>query len=157
VAIAGVDPSLPLFEQFSYDDLWRRSTSTNRFAMLLFTAFAALALTLAAIGIYGVLAYLVSHRTQEIAVRMALGATRRQVFTLILRQGGTLAAGGILLGTAIAVVSSRALQQLLYGIEPTDPITYAIAAFALASVAIAACYIPARRAASVEPYSALRG
>jgi putative ABC transport system permease protein len=156
-AIEGVDPSLPLFEQFSYDDLWRRSTSTNRFAMLLFTAFAALALTLAAIGIYGVLAYLVSHRTQEIAVRMALGATRRQVFTLILRQGGTLAAGGILLGTAIAVVSSRALQQLLYGIEPTDPITYAIAALALAAVAIAACYIPARRAASVEPYNALRG
>jgi len=156
-AIAGVDPSLPLFEQFSYDDLWRRSTSTNRFAMLLFTAFAALALTLAAIGIYGVLAYLVSHRTQEIAVRMALGATRRQVFTLILRQGGTLAAGGILLGTAIAVVSSRALQQLLYGIEPTDPITYAVAGFALAAVAIAACYVPARRAASVEPYNALRG
>ena len=156
-AIAGVDPSLPLFEQFSYDDLWRRSTSTNRFAMLLFTAFAALALTLAAIGIYGVLAYLVSHRTQEIAVRMALGATRCQVFTLILRQGGTLAAGGILLGTAIAVVSSRALQQLLYGIEPTDPITYAVAGLALAAVAIAACYVPARRAASVEPYNALRG
>jgi len=90
-------------------------------------------------------------------VRMALGATRRQVFTLILRQGGTLAAGGILLGTAIAVVSSRALQQLLYGIEPTDPITYAVAGFALAAVAIAACYVPARRAASVEPYNALRG
>ena len=156
-AIAAVDPSLPLFEQFSYDDLWRRSTSTNRFAMQLFSAFAALALTLAAIGIYGVLAYLVSHRTQEIAVRMALGATRRQVFALILRQGGALAAGGIFIGIAIAVVASRALQQLLYGIEPTDPITYAIAGFALAAVALAACYVPARRAASVEPYSALRG
>jgi len=156
-ASAAVDPSLPLFEQFSYDDLWRRSTSTNRFAMQLFSAFAALALTLAGIGIYGVLAYLVSHRTQEIAVRMALGATRRQVFALILRQGGTLAACGILLGTAIAVVASRALQQLLYGIEPSDPITYAIAGFALAAVAIAACYVPARRAASVEPYNALRG
>jgi ABC-type lipoprotein release transport system permease subunit len=75
----------------------------------------------------------------------------------LMRQGGTLAAGRILLGIAIAVVASRALQQLLYGIEPTDPITYAIACFALAAVAIAACYVPARRAASVEPYNALRG
>jgi predicted permease len=155
-AVAAADPALPVYDLRTYDDLRRRATAESRFTTLLFSAFALVALALAAVGIYGVLAYLVTQRTPEIAVRLALGARRRDVLALVLGEGGRLALTGIALGLALAVAGSRALESLLYGITPTDPLTYTLVAAGLGLVALAACWIPARRASAVEPNAVLR-
>jgi putative ABC transport system permease protein len=118
--------------------------------------FAGLALVLAAVGIYGVMAYLVTQRTHEIGVRMALGAQRENILSLVLGHGSRLAALGIAIGIAAALGLSRLMSSLLFGVSATDPLTYAGVAVLLAVVALAACYIPARRAVRVDPMIALR-
>ena len=124
--------------------------------MLLLGIFAAVALLLASVGIYGVMSYSVEQRTREIGIRMALGAERSSVLRLIVGQGARLAAGGIVVGIAGAFALSRVMAGLLYGVSATDPLTYLALAAILAAVAVAACAVPARRAVLVDPAVALR-
>jgi len=122
----------------------------------LLTIFAGVALVLASVGIYGVISYSASRRTHEIGVRMSLGATRGQVLLLVVRQGMGLALAGSLAGCAGALVLSRSMSKLLYGVKPTDPETFAVVATVLGLVAVLACYLPARRAMRIDPVAALR-
>jgi len=122
----------------------------------LFVLFAALALIIAAVGIYGTLSYTVVQRTRELGIRMALGAQRAQIFSMVIRQGMRSAAVGMLAGGLAALVGTRALTSLLFGVKPTDPPTFAVALLLLTAVALAACYFPARRAMSMNPMSVLR-
>jgi ABC-type antimicrobial peptide transport system permease subunit len=124
--------------------------------MLVLGVFAALALVLASVGIYGVIAYSVTQRTQEFGIRIALGASRRDVLGLVLGQGTRLTVLGIGLGIIAALIVTRLMATLLYGISATDPLTFTAVALLLALVALAACYIPARRATRVDPIVALR-
>jgi predicted permease len=132
------------------------SVAQRRFAMILLGAFAVMALVLASIGIYGVIAYVVGQRTQEIGIRIALGAQRRDVLGLILWQGTRLALLGVAIGIAGAFALTRLMTDLLYGVAATDPATFAGLAMLLIVVAMAACYLPARRAMRVDPIAALR-
>jgi ABC-type antimicrobial peptide transport system permease subunit len=132
------------------------SLATRRYSMMLLTGFAALALLLAAIGIYGVMSYVVGQRTQEIGIRMALGAQRSHVLRLILSRGIKMALLGACIGLVSALALSRLIRQLLYGISPADPLTFAAVALLLLCIALLACYLPARRAAGVDPTLALR-
>jgi ABC-type antimicrobial peptide transport system permease subunit len=130
--------------------------AVHRFVLALLGGFAVLALVLAAIGLYGVIAYGVSQRTRELGVRIALGASAGDVVTMVLREALSLAVVGIVVGAAAAVAATRALRGLLYGVQPGDPATLGATAVLLAGVAIAAAYLPARRAASTDPVEALR-
>jgi ABC-type antimicrobial peptide transport system permease subunit len=132
------------------------SMAARRFAMILLGAFAALALGLASVGIYGVIAYVVGERTQEIGIRMALGARQKDVLRLVLWQGTRLALLGVAIGLAAALTLTRLITRLLYGISATDPATFAGLATVLIAVAVAACWIPARKAMRVDPVVALR-
>ena len=118
--------------------------------------FAALALLLAAIGLYGLMAYSVTQRRNEIGIRMALGATREDVLRLILRQGSRLALAGIAIGVIASVAATRVLASMLFAVTPKDPETFLGVALLLVAVALGACYVPARRAAKVDPMVALR-
>ena len=137
------------------EEVLAESISLRRISMFLLAGFAALALLLAAIGIYGVLAQTVVQRTHEIGIRMALGAQMRDVLNLILRHGMTLAALGILVGIAGALGVTRLIGNLLFGVAPTDPSTFVAIAVLLGAVAFLACYLPARRAAKLDPVIAL--
>jgi putative ABC transport system permease protein len=150
------DPNLPVTHVTTLDGLLSDSISPRRFSAVLLAIFAGLALTLAAIGIYGVMSYVVSLRTNEIGVRMALGAQPREIRSLVLSRGARLVTTGIVLGLAGALALSRVLSSLLYGVQATDPVTFAGVAALLAAVALLACYLPARRAARVDPIIALR-
>jgi ABC-type antimicrobial peptide transport system permease subunit len=124
--------------------------------MLLLGLFAALALALATIGIYGVMAYLVNQGTREIGIRMALGATERNILNLIVRKGMALALGGVFIGLAAAFALTRLMRTLLFGVNSSDPATFLAIALLLAAVALLASYIPARRAARIDPMISLR-
>jgi putative ABC transport system permease protein len=132
------------------------SISTRRLTLVLLGIFSALALILAAIGIYGVMAYTVALRTQEIGIRMALGAQQKDVLRLVLGQGARIAFFGVAIGLAAAAALGRLLSTLLFSVSASDPITFAAVAVLLISVALLACYIPARRAMRVDPLIALR-
>jgi len=127
-----------------------------RFYMRLYGLFAGLAVILAAVGIYGVISYSVGRRTHEFGIRMALGAQRGEVLKMVLREGFVLAGVGLVIGVAAALGLTRLIANRLYGIEANDPLTYAAVALTLTLVAMAACAVPARRAAKVDPMVALR-
>ncbi len=150
------DPDIPVYEVHTMDSLVRESAAADRFQMVLFGIFAGVGLLLAAIGIYGVISYSVTQRTREIGIRMALGAERAEVLRLIVSDGMRLALAGAALGIAGALAVSRFLGGLLYGVKPTDPVTFAVVFVALTAVAFLACFVPARRATKVDPMVALR-
>jgi predicted permease len=154
--IRDIDPDLPLYNVRTMEQRVDESLARRRFSMLLLTLFACLALGLAAIGIYGVIAFLVSQSTREVGIRMALGATPREILMLIVRQGLVVAVLGVAAGLAGAFVLTRFMNTLLFGVHPTDPLTFVAIAAALAMVAVLASYVPARRAARVDPMVSLR-
>jgi putative ABC transport system permease protein len=124
--------------------------------MILLAAFSGMAVALACLGIYGVISYAVSQRTHEIGIRMALGARPGQVVRMVVAQGAVRAGGGLLIGVGGAMAATRVLSKLLFGVQATDPLTFAGAALLLGGVGLAACYFPARRAAKIDPMVALR-
>jgi len=151
-----IDNQIPVSEIRSMDDWMSVSLARQRFNMLLLGLFAGLAMLLAAVGIYGTMAYRVSQRINEIGIHIALGAQRRDVLRLILGDGAKLALVGITVGLVGAAAITRVMASLLFEVEPTDPATFIITTLLLATVALAACYIPARRATRVDPIIALR-
>src|SRR5205085_1921339 len=151
-----IDKDLPLHDVHPLTDVVRDNVAQQRFTMVLLIAFAGLALALSAIGLYGVLAFTVAQRTQEIGIRMALGAQAGDVLRMILGQGVLAIAIGIAIGTAGSLLLMRAMASLLFGVHASDPQTFVLVAAALAGVALLASYIPARRAAKVDPMVALR-
>jgi putative ABC transport system permease protein len=154
--VAGLDPLLPLARVRTMDELLGQSVAEPRFRTTLLGIFAATALLLAAVGIYGVLSYTVGQRTQEIGIRMALGARRRDVLALVLGQGMALAGIGVAIGLAAALALSRVLAGLLFGVSPADPATFGAVSLVMVAAALLACYVPARRATRVDPMVALR-
>ena len=138
------------------DQLVQDSVGSRRVTLILLGLFSALALVLAGIGIYGVISYSVAQRTQEIGIRMALGASREDVMKMILLQGARIASTGLIIGMLAAFVLTRYLEKLLFSVSPGDPATFAMVALVLAVVALLACYIPARRTLRVDPMTALR-
>ncbi|HEV2490071.1 MAG TPA: ABC transporter permease [Candidatus Acidoferrales bacterium] len=155
-AVASLDSSVPLARVQTMDQLLSASVSGPRFGTILLGAFAALALLLGAIGIYGVMSYAVAQRNHEIGVRLALGAQRSDVIRLVLGSGAKLALMGILVGVGASLAFTRFLAGLLYGISPADPLTFSGVAVLLIATALLACYVPARRAMRVDPMVALR-
>jgi len=151
-----VDPTQPLFNVTMLDAALADTIAPRRFNLMLLGSFAATALLLAVVGIYGVIAYAVAQRAHEIGVRMALGAERHDVVRMVVRQGMAVAGTGIAVGLAAALAVSRVMTRLLYEISPTDPATFAAVAASLAATALAACAVPAIRAALVDPMVALR-
>ena len=155
-AVAGIDRNVPVQGITSLEEIVGQSIEQPRFFASLSAAFAVLALVLAAVGIYGVMAYIVAQRTTEIGVRMALGASQGEVFNLVVGDGLKVTAIGVAIGIAGSILVARSLTTLLFGVSPWDPGTIALTAFVLLAVAAAACFIPARRATRVDPMVALR-
>jgi putative ABC transport system permease protein len=151
-----LDPAVPVHDVTTFESLLAESLGPRRFNLYLLATFAAIALAMAAIGLFGVMAYLVSQRTREIGVRLALGASRYEIFRLIIGRGVTLAALGAVIGLAGAIGLTRWLESLLFSVSRTDPGTFAAVPVLLVLVAILACYVPARRAMRVDPMIALR-
>jgi putative ABC transport system permease protein len=154
--VASEDADLPMADVKTMEQLVEESKAGDRFNTALFAAFAVIALILAALGIYGVMAFVVAQRTHEIGLRMALGAGRRHVLGQVLREGMVTALVGTLIGTGGAYLVGRAMQGMWYGVGAFDPLAFSIVALTLMSAALAACFVPARRAASVDPMVALR-
>ena len=154
--VRSMDPSIPLSEVRTLDEVLSSSVAQPRFAMVLLGAFATVALVLALVGIYGVLAYAVSQRTREIGIRMVLGAEGGQVVGMVVREGMIMALTGVVVGTAAAWFLSGLMAGLLYGVAPRDPATFTVVPALFAAVALVACFVPAARAARVRPASALR-
>jgi len=155
-AVYAVDPELPVAKFAPLATLVDNSMTADRFSMLLVGAFGVLALVLASIGMYGVISYSVLQRTPEIGIRIALGAQRAEIFAMVLKQAALLAAAGIVVGLAAAFATTRLMMRFLYGVRPTDPITFAGVALLLLAAGLLACYLPARKAMSVDPLTALR-
>jgi putative ABC transport system permease protein len=155
-AVHQVDREIPLRDILTMDELVTNSISQQRFNMLLLGAFAALALLLAAIGIYSVLSYSVKRRVQEIGIRLALGARIGDVLRMVIVEGMKPTLWGVVLGTVGALAMGHVLASLIYGVKPTDPLTFLVVAVVLAAIALFATIIPAYRAAKVDPLVALR-
>ena len=155
-AVAAIDPEQPLADVRTMGEWMGRSLASRRSPMVLLTLFGAVALVLSAIGIYGVLAFGVAQRSRELGIRQALGADRRAILSLVLKQGMRTAGLGVAIGLAGAVALTRYLQTLLFGVGAHDASVYAAVTALLFAVAMAACYVPARRATSVNPTDALR-
>jgi putative ABC transport system permease protein len=155
-ALRAVDPDLPLSNLRTMEDVARRSTALRQSTMILLSVFGALALILAAAGIYGVMAHLVALRTAEIGVRMTLGAKPADVLRMLLREGAVQALGGLAIGLTAGVLVVRSMQSLLFEVGPADPLTLVGVAALLTSTSLLACYVPARRAMKVDPVEALR-
>jgi putative ABC transport system permease protein len=149
-------PDLPVFDVAPLEERMERQTLSQRSLVLIMALFACFALTLAAVGVYGVISYSVANRTQEIGVRMALGAQLRDVLRLVVGQGGRLALMGVALGLLLALVVTPVLTSWLYGVSPLDKVILCGMSVLLLGVAMVASYIPARRAAKVAPFQALR-
>jgi predicted permease len=154
--IRELDPGLPIYNVRTMDDRVQESLARRRFSMVMLGLFAALALSLATIGIYGVMAYMVNQGTREIGIRLALGATQRNILHLIVRQGLVLALTGVAIGLAGAFALTRLIRSLLFGVRSTDPLTFIVIAALLTLIALLASYIPARRAARIDPMVSLR-
>ncbi len=154
--MASVAPNMPLYNIETMEQYLASSSAQARFNTVLLGIFAGLALLLAAVGLYGVVSYSVSQRTQEIGIRMALGAEKRDVLRMVVGQGLKLALIGVAMGIFGALALTRLLTSMLYGVKPTDPLTFIAVSLVLIAVALLACYIPARRAAKVDPMVALR-
>jgi ABC-type antimicrobial peptide transport system permease subunit len=155
-AVQSVDPAQPVFDVATMEERLAESLAAQRANMTLMGVFAALALILATVGIFGVIAYFVNSRVQEIAIRMALGASGRAVVHMVLRHGMTLAAAGIAAGVAGALILTRTLGSLIEGVGTNDALSFLGASLLFGFVAAMACSIPARRAARVDPMAALR-
>src|SRR5438477_2931537 len=153
-----LDPDLPLLQMTPYTDLMEKSPSLCivKLGAILFGAFGSIALLLAVVGVYGVKAYAVACRTREIGIRMALGAHRKDVFALIMRQGAMQTALAVFVGVLLSLAAGRVLAQILYGVSPTDPFALIASSLMLAAAALLACFLPARRATYVNPITALR-
>jgi ABC-type antimicrobial peptide transport system permease subunit len=155
-AIQSVDPELPVFSVTSLDKVVDASLASRRFSANLVGGFAGLAVLLASIGIYGLLAYIVGQRSREIGIRMALGARRKDILSMFLRKGVALAGVGIVAGLVFAASTTFMMASLLYGVRPHDPAVFLIVPLLLFAVAVLASYIPAKRATKVDPMFALR-
>jgi putative ABC transport system permease protein len=155
-ALAEIDPNQPVTNILTMEDVLSMSLGDYRFYMELLGIFAGVAVLLAAVGIYGVMSYSVSERTHEIGIRMALGACQSDVLGLVAKLGLKLTSIGVVIGIALAFGVTRLISTFLFGVKPTDPLTYAAVALSLATIALLACYIPARRAIKVDPLVALR-
>jgi ABC-type antimicrobial peptide transport system permease subunit len=151
-----VDSSAVLYEVRPMQDIVVRSVATQRLAMILLSVFSVLALALSSIGIYGVISYVTGQRTQEIGVRIALGASGKDVLKMILGEGMRITLVGVGVGIAAALGLTRLITKMIYGVGAMDPVTFAGVAILLTGVALLACYIPARRAMRVDPIVALR-
>ena len=150
-ALRNLEPAIVIHGSRTMSDYASASMAINRLAMRLLAGFAIVALALAAIGIYGVMAYSVRRRTREIGTRVALGADRGDIIRLVLREGGAITAAGVIVGLVIGLIAARSLSAILYGVPPADPISLLAAAAALALTGLAACYVPALRASRVDP------
>ncbi len=154
--LSAIDPRLPGYKAQPLSEMLSASLAQRRFALKLLHGFAALALLLAGLGLYGVLAYAVTQRTREIGVRMALGARPAQALALVARESAAVVGTGLLLGSAGALASARLFAGLLFGVGPTDPPALLAAVLVLGAISVAATLVPARRAALVDPAVALR-
>ena len=155
-AVNSVDPDLPLAGVKTVDEIVSETLSIDRFSVVLFASFGALGLGLAAVGIYGVMAFAVAQRTHEFGVRMALGAQRSRVISQVLKEGTLLAIGGTLIGLGGAYLVGRAMQSTLYGVDALDVRAFSGVSLLLLAAALLACWFPAWRASRVEPLEALR-
>jgi putative ABC transport system permease protein len=155
-ALRALDPNVPASAVQTMASAVATATARERFYLTLLTVFAGVALVLAAVGIYGVMSYAVARRTQELGLRIALGARPQQLVAGVVREGMLVAGAGALVGVAGALGISKVMATLLYGVKPTDPVTFVAVAGTLGIVALVACYIPARRATKVDPLAALR-
>jgi predicted permease len=154
--VQSIDPNIPVFSVRTMDQIISRSMAERRFALQLLGIFAGVALLLAAIGIYGVMAYSFSQRTHEIGIRIALGAQRMDIFRMAVGEGMQLVAIGLAIGLMGAAALTRSVRTMLFDVSPADPITFGAISATLAAVAFLACYVPARRATRVDPLVALR-
>src|SRR5439155_13992477 len=155
-AVAAVDPNLAVAQVRTLQEILDRAAAQMAFTMILLAIAAAVALLLGVVGIYGVMSYIVSQRTNEIGVRLALGAEPARVMGMVVRQGGLVTLGGIGVGLAASVAGSRLIASLLYDVSPRDPGVFIATTLSLLAIALVACWIPARRAALVDPLQALR-
>ena len=151
-----MDPELPPFGIQTMDDVLYGSLARDRFTTVLLLIFGGVALTLSAIGVYGIISYGVTQRVQEVGVRMALGAQTGDVLRLIVGQGLKLVLLGIVLGGLAAFAATRLISDLLYQVSATDPLAFGAASLLITAIALLACYVPARRAASTDPIEAIR-
>ena len=154
--IRGLDPAQPIAEIRTMEDLLGENFARQRFSAWLLSGFSMVALVLAGVGIYGVLAYSVTERTRELGVRAALGADSARIIALVLKTGARPVVGGLVIGVAGALALTGLLKSLLFGIGPRDPLTFIVVPCLLAAVALIAAYLPARRAARLDPMDALR-